>query len=250
MENSIINDVKKEISPFLDNLNYQYHETKETVLIYTHRLQSSCLKIDINICQLSHYPYISYTSVQNELVHHYDLFLRFSIKSVNDLERFKKELEFFTSPEPEPDKLKRYGVNRQEQAIDPTLPEATFEEYFAQAFGEKSLYALTREAEYYDYDGKRRYIDYVLKTTNGDYAIELNGEQFHHPAAIKEKRYASQLFKQNSLAVEGYKVFRWSQRGMADSEKFIQELKFFLVNSHFLIARLILNRYAHLKPFN
>jgi len=221
------NSIQQEVSPFLTSLDYYYLDDKETGLIYKHRLDSTCLKIDIDICNLKHYPYIDYTSEQNELSHQYDLFLRFSIDSVNDLDRLKRELDFFTSEEPEPEKLKKYGANRQEQEIDPTLPEATFETCFAQAFGEKNLYALTRESEYYDYEGKRRFIDYVLKTKNGDFAIELNGEQFHHPAAIKEKRYASQLFKQNSLAAEGYKVFRWSQRGMADNEKFIQELKYF-----------------------
>jgi len=177
--------IKKEISPFLETFGYQYHKHKETGLIYQHQLQSICLIIDINICNLKYYPYIDYTSVQNEFTHQNDLLLRFSISSDNDIERLKIELEFFTSEEPEPDKLKKYGANRQEQKIDPTLPEATFESCFAQAFGEKSLYALTREAEYYDYDGKRRFIDYVLKTENGNFAIELNGEQFHHPAAIK-----------------------------------------------------------------
>ena len=219
--------IEKKITHRLQQRGYQLNAIKETGLIYENRRESICIKIDINICEKSSYPYISYTSLQNELVHQYNKFLRFSVSSVDDLERFEDDLEIFTGYEVEADKLKHYGANRQEQEIDPTLPEATFEECFALAFGEKSLYALAREDIYYDYDGKRRFIDYVLKTSNGVFAIELNGEQFHHPAAIKEKRYQSQLFKQNSLAAQGYKVFRWSNRGMADREKFIQEIKRF-----------------------
>ena len=243
------NHIKNEISPFLKTLGYQYKESKETGIIYEHQLQSTCLKIDIDICNLKNYQYIDYTSSQNELTHHYDLLLRFSIDSVFDLKKLQYELDFFTSEEPEPEKLKKYGANRQEQEIDPTLPEATFESCFALAFGEKSLYALTREAEYYDYDGKRRFIDYVLKTSKGNFAIELNGEQFHHPAAIKEKRYASQLFKQNSLTAEGYKVFRWSQRGMADKDKFIQEIKKFFGNPKYFDSTPHFKSLRSLKTF-
>ena len=222
-----VKQIEKEVTRRLQQRGYQLRATKNTGLIYENREESVCIKIDINICEMSSYPYISYTSLQNELVHQYNRFLRFTLSSVDDLERFEDELEIFTGSKDEADRLKNYGANRQEQEIDPTLPEATFEECFALAFGEKSLYALTREEIYHDYDGKRRFIDYVLKTSKGRFAIELNGEQFHHPAAIKEKRYQSQLFKQNSLAAQGFKVFRWSNRGMADREKFIQEMKRF-----------------------
>ena len=157
------NRIKLEISSMLTGMDYDYLTENETGLIFKHCLSSTCLLIDINICNHKHYPYIDYTSEQNKLSHQYDLLLRFSIDSINDLDRLKRELEFFTSEDPEPEKLKKYGANRQEQEIDPTLPESTFETCFAQAFGEKSLYALTREAEYYDYEGKRRFIDYVLK---------------------------------------------------------------------------------------
>ncbi len=219
--------LKKEVSQRLNILGYSLDLEIETGLIYFSQDASICLMVDISICECSQYPYVSYTTEQNNLVHCYDLFLRFSINSIDDLDRLEYELLFFTGDEPEPEKLRQYGANRHEQEIDPTLPEATFEECFAQAFGEHSLYALSREEIYYDYDGKRRFIDYVLITSIQKFAIELNGEAFHHPVAIKEKRYQSQLFKQNSLAAQGYKVFRWSQRGMADKEKFIQQINQF-----------------------
>jgi len=220
-------ELEIEISFRLKNSGFIFKSEKKTGLVYVNQQKSICLKVDISICEIAEYPYVSYTSEQNSLVHKYNLFLRFSINSIDDLDRLEQELDFFTSEEPEADKLRQYGTNRQEQEIDPSLPEATFEDSFAQAFGEKSLYALSREEIYHDYDGKRRFIDYVLKTSVRSYAIELNGEQFHHPVAIKENRYQSQLFKQNSLAAQGYKVFRWSQRGMADREKFIQEIKLY-----------------------
>ncbi len=241
--------IKKELDSILKGEGYSFDEYLETGLIYVNENKSTCLKIDIDICNRNKYQYISYTSVQNELVNKYDLFLRFSISTIHDLDRFLIEFRFFTKAESEPEKLKQYGANREELEIDPTLPEATFEECFSLAFGEKNLYALTRESRYYDFDGKRRYIDYVLKTTKQNYAIELNGEAFHHPAVIKEKRYASQLFKQNSLSAEGYKVFRWSQRGMADKDRFIQEIKLYFGEPEYFESTPHFKSLRYLKTF-
>jgi len=215
--------LKSKLSP----LGYFYFSDKETGLIFKNKSKTTCLKIDINISLKRTYQYIQYTTLQNHLVATHKLFLRFSITDVMEIEQLLHELKLFTGGEPCSDKLKLFGANRREQEIDPTLPEATFENHFSEAFDEQSLYALTREFEYYDYEDKRRFIDYLLKTESQSFAIELNGETYHHPCLISKSRYNSQLFKQNSLSAEGYKVFRWSLRGMADKEKFIQELNIF-----------------------
>jgi superfamily II DNA or RNA helicase len=49
------------------------------------------------------------------------------------------------------------------------------------------------------------------------------------------------LFKQNSLVSDGFKIFRWSEHGMRDRERFIQELKLFLGSPTEFIPK------AHLK---
>ena len=88
--------------------------------------------------------------------------------------------------------------------------------------------AIHREFFYVDLDGITRYIDYALFGKNAKFAIELNGETFHHPVAIGAARYRSQLFKQNSLVADGFRVFRWSLNGMKDRERFILEIKRFM----------------------
>ena len=98
---------------------------------------------------------------------------------------------------------------------------------FGRAFGESALHALRREKPFSDFDGKVRYIDYALQTLHGRIAIELNGESFHHPRCIGIDRYCSQLFKQNSLVMSGWRVFRWSERGMRDADRFIEEMRRF-----------------------
>jgi hypothetical protein len=61
---------------------------------------------------------------------------------------------------------------------------------------------LHREFAYIDLAGTTRYIDYALFGGSAKFAIELNGESFHHPAVIGPRRYRSQLFKQNSLVAD------------------------------------------------
>ncbi|MCK5685399.1 DEAD/DEAH box helicase, partial [bacterium] len=69
---------------------------------------------------------------------------------------------------------------------------------------------------------------HVIFSKSGKFAIELNGESFHHPFVIGPKKYQSQLLKQNSLVADGFKVFRWSMNGMKDRERFISEIQSFM----------------------
>jgi hypothetical protein len=108
------------------------------------------------------------------------------------------------------------------------LPEATFEDCFLEAFGDRARMALHREFPYVDAEGSTRYVDYALFATSEKFAIELNGESFHHPVVIGPGRYRSQLFKQNSLVADGFKVYRWSLKGMRDRERFILEITRFM----------------------
>ena len=116
-----------------------------------------------------------------------------------------------------------------------TPPEFNFALSFEQVFGAKHIHALQAEAPYVDRQGHRRYIDYVLHRNSQPIAIELNGEQYHHPlsAIVSEKKYRSQLFKQNSLVNDGYHVFRWSNRGMQDEFKFEDQIKEYFGDSQY-----------------
>ncbi len=199
--------------------------------------KGTCIIIDVGICSLAEYQYVDYTSTQNYLVHHYDRLFRFLYDPDEPLDKLLKEIQFFLDGGEEVEAIKHFGRNRTEQDIDPTRPESTFEDGFIAAFGDSFRGSLAREFPYYDCEGKRRFVDYVLFAKDGKIAIELNGESFHHPAAIGPKRYRSQLFKQNSLAADGFKTFRWSLRGMADREKFVQELQVFFGNPSAFLSR-------------
>jgi superfamily II DNA or RNA helicase len=188
--------------------------------------------------KISEFQYVNYTSYQNKLMHKYNGLYRFL---ATDIEILKVELALFITNEQEDIELKLYGADRSERHIDPTPPEFNFALSFEQVFGSKYIHALQAEAPYVDRKGHKRYIDYVLHRNSQLIAIELNGEQYHHPLSqiVTEKKYRSQLFKQNSLVNDGYRVFRWSNRGMEDAFKFEDQIKEYFGDSEdFLSAPL------------
>jgi superfamily II DNA or RNA helicase len=181
--------------------------------------------VDLSICQRADLEYIDYTTAQNEMMARCGRLLRFAVETPADIPVLKEEVEFFRTDAENDAPLTRLRRGREITHPDPTRPEARFEEMFARAFGESALHALRREQAFSDFNGKSRFIDYSLRTRRGRIAIELNGETFHHPRCIGIDRYCSQLFKQNSLVMSGWPVFRWSERGMRDADRFIEEMR-------------------------
>ena len=190
--------------------------------------------IDSTLYNLSieHFQYVDYTSYQNKLMHQFNGVYRFL---ATDIILLKAELDLFILNCVEELELKIFGADRSNSHIDPTPPEYNFALTFEQVFGAKNLHALQAEAPYVDRQGHRRYVDYVLHRNLQPIAIELNGEQYHHPlsAKVSEKKYRSQLFKQNSLVNDGYRVYRWSNRGMQDEFKFEDQIKEYFGDSQY-----------------
>lgn len=158
----------------------------------------------------------------------HDRVFRFLFDQASYSTAMQQEIRMFLDGDSDHEQIRRFGGNRAEQEPDPTLPEATFEDCFLEAFGDHARMGLHREFASVDLAGTIRYIDYALFAKSAKFAIELNGENFHHPVVIGAKKYRSQLFKQNSLVADGFKVFRWSLNGMRDRERFILELSRFM----------------------
>ena len=59
-------------------------------------------------------------------------------------------------------------------------------------------------------NGRNAFVDYVVETSTGSYAIEENGVHYHHPQLIGLEAYKRQLEKQNTLSLMGFKTFRFS----------------------------------------
>ena len=223
---------------------------EKTGSFFQHSTEKISLIIDTDICELPDYQYIDYTTRQNSLIHSSDKVFRFLFTETDTPDDLLSEIDTFLNNEPDPEKISKFGRNRTEQDIDPSRPEATFEDHFIEAFESAKLNALHREFNHIDFEGVSRFVDYVLFTEYQKFAIELNGEAFHHPTIIGRKKYRSQLFKQNSLTADGFKVFRWSLRGMRDREKFIQDLKKFFGNPLQFIDRSNFKIKRSFKTFN
>lgn len=220
--------IKKDLQSWLVDLGYELVAQENTGYIFLNKADDICLILDTIICELPDYPYVSYTTKQNELMNSHDRVFRFLFNRDDSIEDVKENILLFLRGESDPEKLKRFGGNRTELEPDPTPPEDIFEDCFFQAFGDRARIGLHREFAYFDFSGTRRYIDYALFGQSMKFAIELNGERFHHPHVIGSKKYRSQLFKQNSMVVDGFKVFRWSMNGMRDRERFVLEISRFM----------------------
>lgn len=203
----------RELDTGLLFINAESPSSLPAILVDTH-LFSKCAK---------DYPYIYYTSEQNRLMHqHEGGLLRFLFDDENQL---AQDLETFLVSEPPETDIRVFGQAREENHLDPTPPEFNFALIFEEVFGAQALHALKPEVSVIDRAGVRRYVDYELTKSDCTIAIELNGERYHHPLFTGREKYKSQLFKQNSLVSDGIKVFRWSNRGMADRAKITDQMR-------------------------
>ena len=214
------------LSKLLEQRGFQLIDSQYTSYLYSDAKQETGVILDTQLYgnYKPKYPYHEYTGWQNMLMHKFTRLYRFIDDQEPDNNWLVDALLGKTIEEYD---FRQYGTDRHIKEIDPTKPEYNFESLFEQVYGSKYLYALEREYQYVDLLGKSRYVDYMLKTQNGDIAIELNGEAFHHPLVIDRKRYLSQLLKQNSLMNEGIKVYRWSNAGMADEKKFADQIRLY-----------------------
>jgi len=207
--------------------------------VYATQSNEKAVIIDTAICSLRDYPYVDYTYSQNLLMHRYEQVFRFLVDDAEAIESALEEIRFFLGEDDDPVLLRCSGRYRTETDIDPTLPESIFEDCLIEAFGETGLHAVHREFAYVDCEGHQRFVDYAI-FGEIKIAIELNGEIFHYPAAIGPRKYRSQLFKQNSLVRDGFKIFRWSTNGMRDRERFIQEIRLYLGNPSAFLPKHVL----------
>jgi superfamily II DNA or RNA helicase len=104
-----------------------------------------------------------------------------------------------------------------------SLPEDLFTLLFSQMFGLEKASLLAPQYPVTDIYGNSRFVDYALQTTDGKVAFEIDGLTWHHPAAVTVADYEDQLLRQNSLIHLGWRVFRWTDRQIAQEPEQVQE---------------------------
>ncbi len=102
-------------------------------------------------------------------------------------------------------------------------PEDLFVELFAQVFGVENVRLLTPELAVEDIYGVSRFIDFALRTVDERVAFEIDGLTWHVPDAERIAGYEDQLLRQNSLVHQGWRVFRWTDRQIADDPEPVKE---------------------------
>ncbi len=98
----------------------------------------------------------------------------------------------------------------QRETIREYRSEDRFVELFQDVFGPAAAAMLAPQYGYEDIEGHARFIDFVLESLLDRYAIEIDGETYHHPAVLTSSDYADHLVRQNSLVHLGWRILRWS----------------------------------------
>ena len=165
------------------------------------------------------FSYMLITDKQNNYMHRFKRVFRFLGYVQAEVEKYLLKDEI-TMPV---DYIVTVG-DRGEQA-DASPLELHFEQSFTNAYGINALKFLSREYGICDENGKNYFLDYLVRTRNGKYAVEENGVTYHHPQIIGEEKYKNQLRKQNTCALWGIKLFRFSTEDCAFENRIEDDIK-------------------------
>lgn len=182
--------------------------------------------VDIDICECHGevFPYSLITNKQNNYMFMYKRLFRF-------LGYDKEEVDKYLNNQIDIDNLEvhKQVADRSEQA-DVSPLEFHFEQNFSNVYGSDSIKYLSREYGICDADGNNYFIDYVINKKDSRIGVEENGVNYHHPQIIGEERYRKQLTKQNTCALWGIKLFRFSSEDCAYKERIEDDIKQYFGN--------------------
>jgi superfamily II DNA or RNA helicase len=129
------------------------------------------------------------------------------------------------------------NVGRDLRSATSSTPEDLFAELFTQVFGIEKTPLLTPQFPVEDIYGGSRLIDFALRTLDERVAFEIDGLTWHVPSSEQIAKYEDDLLKQNSLIHQGWRIFRWTDRQVADeSEQIKEQLALFLERIPGLLA--------------
>lgn len=179
--------------------------------------------IDENIC--THNPeqpvfsYMLITDKQNDYMHRFKRVFRFLGYVQAEVDKYLSKDEI-TMPV---DYMITVGDRGEQTDVSPL--ELHFEQSFSNAYGINALKYLSREYGICDESGKNYFLDFLVRTRNGKFAVEENGVNYHHPQIIGEEKYKNQLRKQNTCALWGIKLFRFSTEDCAFENRIEDDIK-------------------------
>ena len=209
---------------FRQTEDYWYDETHHSTVLFKDGI---CLILDHNLCSGNTdkaFDYSKYCEMQNELTANSDRLYRFYIGE-DDTE---DEIIKWLNHNPDSIIVNDKGGSFDKAHVDNTPLEKSFEDLFTEAYGKDAVNYLQKEYSLSLNNGRNAFVDYVLETDNGSFAIEENGVHYHHPQLIREQAYRRQLEKQNTLNLYGFKTYRFSFENLRFKDQAIDTLKSYL----------------------
>ncbi len=191
---------------------------------YFYTKDDMAILIDVGICNSPDdrklFSYSKLTDKQNQYMHRFQKVYRFVSEDL-------KHIDDTLTDQGEDTEYSRRQNDRANRS-DASPLELKFEESFSNVYGKDSSKYLWKEYGITDGDGKTKYFDYFLHSKDGDYAIEENGVNYHHPQMIGLQRYREQLQKQNICTNRDIKLFRFSSEDCRFTDRIEDDIKSFL----------------------
>ena len=201
--------------------------------------------IDDEICSCrdgeQNFPYTLITDKQNHYMKIYRRvfrFLGFDPETIEKcLQRSRQEVLHFTKK-----------ISERGEHADSSPLELLFEQNFTDVYGMRALKYLQKEFRISDEDGNNYFLDYLVDTADSRVAIEENGIHYHHPQLIGIEGYRKQLRKQNTCALWGLKLYRFSTEDCRFKDRIEDDIRSYLGKdtSGFREAGLLLERKTEL----
>lgn len=201
--------------------------------------------IDDEICSCREgeqiFPYTLITDKQNHYMKIYRRvfrFLGFDPETIEKcLQKSRQEVLHFTKK-----------ISERGEHADSSPLELLFEQNFTDVYGMRALKYLQKEYRISDEDGNNYFLDYLVDTADNRVAIEENGIHYHHPQLIGIEGYRKQLRKQNTCALWGLKLYRFSTEDCRFKDRIEDDIRSYLGKdtSGFREAGLLLERKTEL----
>jgi superfamily II DNA or RNA helicase len=110
-----------------------------------------------------------------------------------------------------------------------TAPEDLFTELFTEVCGAEKALLLSPQHPVTDIYGASRFVDLALRARGEKIAFEIDGLPWHVPEVVPAQKHEDDLLRQNSLVHQGWRVFRWTDRQVAqEPERVKEQLALFL----------------------
>ena len=203
---------------------YFYDDTHHSFVL---KKDDICVIVDDNICETDKetiFDYSKYCEMQNKYMAEFQKLYRFNYVDNSCYDKIKEWLNKTV----EDIEVKDDGGSFDVAHTDNTPLEKTFEDLFVDTYGDNATEYLKKEYPVSLANGRNAFVDYVIETKNGNFAIEENGAHYHHPCIIGNKAYDRQLEKQNTLNLYSFKVFRFSIQNLTFREQAIDNIKTYL----------------------